>query len=156
MIPTTHPSARTGEAQVGMRFVLVHSPVVGPSTWRWVADALCSAGHEAVVPDLVAAALTGDPRVFAHAAAEKTNSDSQSVLVGHSGAGAVLPLVASALEPWPQQVIFVDAGIPPCEGTFTAGGDCLGPAESSGHGWSSAPLVAVVGSGDHGHPCPQR
>jgi hypothetical protein len=133
------PSNRRGAAQhrVGgtrrpaafcwaMRFVLVHSPVVGPSTWRWVADALRSIGHEAIVLNLAAAAVTGDPSVFARAAIEGSRSDEETVIVGHSGAGAVLPLVAAGLASWPRQMIFVDAGMPPCEGTFTAGGDFSG------------------------------
>src|SRR5205809_6769522 len=62
-----------------MRFVLVHSPVVGPSTWRWVADALRSNGHEAIVPNLVAEAVAGDPGVFAQAAAEAADSDEDTV-----------------------------------------------------------------------------
>jgi hypothetical protein len=108
-----------------MRFVLVHSPVVGPSTWRWVADALRSDGHEAIVPNLVAGAVAGDPGVFAQAAAEAADSDEDTVIVGHSGAGAVLPLVAARKTFKAPQVVFVDAGLPPCEGSFRAGGDFL-------------------------------
>jgi hypothetical protein len=87
---------------------------------------LRSIGHEVVVPDLIAAAATGDPRVFARSAIEGSGSGERTVLVAHSGAGAVLPLVAAGLGSWPRQVIFVDAGLPPGEGTFTAGGDFLG------------------------------
>lgn len=47
-------------------------------------------------------------------------------MVGHSGAGAVLPLIAAGLTSKPRRVVFVDAGVPPCEGTFRAGGDFLG------------------------------
>jgi hypothetical protein len=108
-----------------MRFVLVHSPVVGPSTWRWVADALRSQAHEAIVPNLVAAALAGDPGVFAQAAAKAADSDKDTIIVGHSGAGAVLPLVAARMRVKPPRMVFVDAGVPPCEGTFSAGGDFL-------------------------------
>jgi hypothetical protein len=108
-----------------MRFVLVHSPVVGPSTWRWVADALRSNGHETIVLDLVVAAVTGDPGVFAQAAVQAADSDEETVIVGHSGAGVVLPLVAAGLTSKPRRVIFVDAGVPPCEGTASVGGDFL-------------------------------
>jgi hypothetical protein len=106
-----------------MRFVLVHSPVVGPSTWRWVADALRSNGHDVIVPNLVAAAVAGDPIGFARAAAEVADSDDDTVIVGHSGAGVVLPLVAARLTSPPRLVVFVDALLPPVAGTFTAGGD---------------------------------
>jgi len=108
-----------------VNFLLVHSPVVGPSTWRWVANALREAGHKAVVPNLIAAATTGDPARFTEAAVEATNSDEPVVLVGHSGAGAVLPSIAVGLAPRPRLIVFVDASIPPCEGVFSAGGDFL-------------------------------
>ena len=42
-----------------------------------------------------------------------------------SGAGAVLPNIAVGLAPRPRLILFVDAGIPPCEGVFTTGGDFL-------------------------------
>jgi hypothetical protein len=108
-----------------VNFLLVHSPVVGPSTWRWVADALKEAGHEAIVPNLVAAAETGDPARFVEAAAGAKEFDEPVVLVGHSGAGAVLPSIAEGLASWPHSIVFVDAGVPPCEGVFTAGGEFL-------------------------------
>lgn len=107
-----------------MRFVLVHSPAVGPSTWRWVAAALGDRGHDVVVPDLTAVARAGRPAAFA-AAAEAVAGDGPVVVVGHSGAGAVLPFVAARLGDQAQRVVFVDAGIPPCSGTFTVGGDFL-------------------------------
>lgn len=134
-----------------MNFLLVHSPVVGPSTWRWVAEALREAGHEATVPDLVAAALSGDPARFAAAAMEGDKSD--QVLVGHSGAGAVLPSIAAGLASWPRLTVFVDAGLPPCEGGFTAGGDFLASLqEMSTNGilpkwsqwWEEGVLEAIV------------
>jgi hypothetical protein len=52
-----------------VRFLLVHSPAVGPSTWEWVAGSLRSQGHEVLVPNLIAAAEAGDPRQFAEDAA---------------------------------------------------------------------------------------
>src|SRR4051812_41680577 len=83
----------SGTVAWAMKFVLVHSPVVGPSTWRWVAKVLRSEGHEVVVPNLVAAAMAGDPDVFAQAAADAADSDEETVIIGHSGAGAVMPLL---------------------------------------------------------------
>jgi alpha-beta hydrolase superfamily lysophospholipase len=110
----------------------VHSPVVGPSTWRWVAQTLRAGGHRVVVPDLVAAARTGSPLEYATAAAASvdarasdTNGGDDTVLVGHSGAGAVLPLVAAALTTPPRRLVFVDAGLPPTVGVFSAGGGFL-------------------------------
>lgn len=102
----------------------MHSPAVGPATWRWVAGALRSRGHDAIVPDLVGAAMTADPGVFARAAAEVPDSDEEVVVVGHSAAGSVLPIVAG-LTANVRRVVFVDANVPPCEGTCNAGGDFL-------------------------------
>jgi hypothetical protein len=40
-----------------------------------------------------------------------------TVLVGHSGAGPFLPAIAGRMDPSPAQLVFVDAGVPPTEGT---------------------------------------
>lgn len=107
-----------------MEFVLVHSPLVGPRTWRWVAEVLSAAGHGVVVPDLRAAALTGRPQEFIAAAASAVPlAWSRPVLVGHSGAGLYLPLISEAADA--AQLVFVDAGLPPREGPAAVGGDFL-------------------------------
>jgi hypothetical protein len=111
---------------VGVRFVLLHSPVVGPTTWKWVASALRGDGHDVVVPDLVEVAQTGDPGAFATAAARAADRDEETLIVGHSGAGAVLPLIAAAMIEPPRRIVFVDAGLPPAAGVFTAGGGFMG------------------------------
>ena len=102
----------------------MHSPAVGPCTWRWVAGALRSLGYEVITPNLVAAAREGDPVLFARAAAEAVQSDDEVVIVGHSAAGTLLPLVAE-LTPAVRRIVFVDATVPPCAGRCTAGGDFL-------------------------------
>jgi hypothetical protein len=77
------------------------------------------------VPDLVPAAMTADPGLFARCAVEALGGGSEEVLVvGHSAAGSVLPVVAG-LTPHVSRVVFVDATVPPCEGTCSAGGDFL-------------------------------
>jgi hypothetical protein len=43
------------------RFILVHSPSVGPGTWASVADWLQSEGHETRVPDLLGIGRHGPP-----------------------------------------------------------------------------------------------
>ena len=108
-----------------MKFLLVHSPAVGPSTWRWVAEALRSQGHVCLLPNLVTAATTGDPDVFAEEAAKAVDGHDDAVIVGHSAAGSVLPVVAG-LVGRVRRTIFVDATVPPCEGTGNAGGEFLG------------------------------
>jgi hypothetical protein len=136
-----------------MRFLLVHSPVVGPSTWRWVADALVIAGHQASIPDLVPAAVTGNPAALIQHAVAQCSPAEDVVIVGHSGAGAVLPAIAAGLPSGPRLLVFVDAGLPPCAGTFSVGGDFLGPLrELTGDGllpiwsqwWGDGVLEALI------------
>ena len=99
-----------------MEFVLVHGPPVGPATWRWAAEALTSAGHGVVVPDLRRAALSGDPVAVVNEVVAAC-SHHIDVVVGHSGAGVFLPAIAGSL--WLRarpRLVFVDAVIPECEG----------------------------------------
>jgi len=104
--------------------VLVHSPLLGPSTWRRVGEQLADRGHEVAVPDLRAAASTGDPHGFVTAAAAGAH-EAPALLVGHSGAGWLLPCIGDAMSVRPQRLVFVDAGIPPCAGTTTVSADFL-------------------------------
>lgn len=108
----------------GMEILLVHSPLVGPTVWHGVVDALSAAGHDAVVPDLRAAALTGDPGAFIDVAVSSVPPGwSRPVVVGHSGAGFFLPSIASGMEA--SRFVFVDAGLPPDDGPANAGGAFL-------------------------------
>jgi len=112
-------------------FLLVHSPVVGPATWRWVGDALRAAGETVIVPDLVEAAISGDPMRFAaRAASAASTGDEDVVVVGHSGAGCLLPRIADLMSPRPRLIVFVDAGVPPCDGDVLVGGTFLGTLQS--------------------------
>ena len=99
-----------------VKFVLVHGPPVGPATWRWAADALTSAGHGVVVPDVRRAALSGQQAaVVAHVVAECPSD--LDVLVGHSSAGLLLPAIADSLSSHVRpRLVFVDAALPDCEG----------------------------------------
>jgi len=111
-----------------VRFVLVHSPLVGPATWRGVAEVLASLGHAVDVPDLRHAAKSGDPRTFISAARSAVSPDT-GIVVGHSGAGFFLPSIAASREQL-SLLVFVDAGIPPFDGTATASADFLGQLRS--------------------------
>jgi hypothetical protein len=88
-----------------------------------VADALTALGHDVGLPDLRDAAGSGDPQAFVRAARRAITVDTD-VLVGHSGAGVLVPMIA---EPGPvsMRIVFVDAGVPPCHGAVTPGGDFL-------------------------------
>lgn len=94
--------------------LLLHSPLVGPSTWRPLADVLTGRGWQVAVPDL-RGALAGPPywSSYANLAAEAGGeSRSDLVLVGHSGSGPLLPAVTTALGHSPAAYVFIDAGLP--------------------------------------------
>ena len=101
---------------VAPQVVLVHAPLVGPSTWRWVAQELRARGVEVVVPRLQVDASAEAPfDQLVSAVASEVTSD-HVVLVGHSGAGVLLPFIAEASSFDHARLVFVDAGLPPLEG----------------------------------------
>ncbi len=98
-------------------FVLVHSPLVGPLTWRLVADELRHRGFEVVVPSLGDFEESGTPYWQQHAASiaqalQSVSTDRPLILVGHSGAGPLLPAIRQMINHRVAAYIFVDAGIP--------------------------------------------
>jgi hypothetical protein len=95
--------------------VLVHSPAVGPLTWRSVAAELSSVGRAALVVSLVGAFEDGPPyhaRVAARVAKGVDSIATPIVLVGHSGTGPLLPCIAAAVPGPVEALIFADAGLP--------------------------------------------
>jgi hypothetical protein len=88
-----------------------------------VADALKSLGHDVDVPDLRDAAGSGNPQQFVRAARHAMTDDTE-VIVGHSGAGVVLPMIAEPGQ-GSLRLVFVDAGVPPCHGPASLGGEFL-------------------------------
>jgi hypothetical protein len=97
-------------------FTLVHSPLVGPLSWSGVQVELRKRGHEVEVPSLVSAATTGSWQACVEAAVRGAITGHDAVLVGHSGAGALLPAIAGRMVPRPARLVFVDAVLPPVEG----------------------------------------
>jgi len=89
-----------------------------------VAEALRASGHDVAVPDLREAAIRGAPRAVIDAALQLTWKE-PTVLAGHSGAGFFLPSIAAGLDSPVRRLIFVDAGVPPCEGEATARAEFL-------------------------------
>jgi pimeloyl-ACP methyl ester carboxylesterase len=101
--------------------VLVHSPYLGPASLRPLAGALAELGHPVVLLDLrvnvnaapVHQRLIG---VFADAVedslVEGALAEGDVVLVGHSGAGPLLPAFADALETPVRGLVFLDADLP--------------------------------------------
>ncbi|HVD13466.1 MAG TPA: alpha/beta hydrolase [Actinomycetota bacterium] len=96
-------------------FALVHSPLVGPSTWERVAGALERHGARTTVPALTEPGQ-GEPFWQGHAraaaAALAADPDQPVVLAGHSGAGPLLPAIRAAAGRAVAAYLFVDAGLP--------------------------------------------
>ncbi len=114
-MPDRVPPA-VGKTWLVPSFTLVHSPLVGPATWSRVGEELSATGHHVAIPSLVGAASTGSWNACVVAAvAGACAADRLHVLVGHSGAGPLLPVIASLIEPRPDLLVFVDAGVPPRE-----------------------------------------
>jgi pimeloyl-ACP methyl ester carboxylesterase len=102
-------------------FVLVHSPLVGPTTWLPVAHELERRGREAVIPSLlgVAAARAPQWRLVPEAARAATEQATNPIVaVGHSGGGLLLPTTAHALTLEVTALIFVDSFLPPASGSL--------------------------------------
>jgi len=101
-------------------FVLVHSPLVGPATMWPLADELVARGHRTIVPELRAVSDASPPRwraaVTAVADAVAAADEREVVLVGHSGAGPLLPAISAHLRAESRAFVFVDAGLPPPSG----------------------------------------
>lgn len=97
-------------------WLLIHSPLVGAATWTLVAAELRQRGQEVIIPDLTPA-LPGDGN-HASRQAELVAAAIRHgpvVLVAHSGAGPLLPLIADRLGQQHVAVaasVFVDAGLP--------------------------------------------
>ncbi len=102
----------------GRRILFVHSPLVGPSSLRPMADAAAAAGFAVSVPDLTATvAEEFDPHAAYTGAVvtEANRTASPIIVVGHSGAGAFLPTIGQEIAT-DTSLIFVDAVLPPQTG----------------------------------------
>ena len=102
---------RTQWSGLDYPFILVHSPLVGPVTWSWVARELQQRRHRVLVPSLKGAAISGSWQRCVDVAIREAPSETV-VLVGHSGAGPLLPAIASRMESSPKRLVFVDAALP--------------------------------------------
>jgi hypothetical protein len=111
------PAANPGLAPV---FVLVHSPLVGPSTWHPVARELEGNGRVALVPSLVDVARAPAPQWQHVCRAVRAGTEhvlGPVTLAGHSGAGLLLPTIAERLASPIAAMLFVDTFLPPPAGT---------------------------------------
>jgi hypothetical protein len=92
------------------RLALLHSPLLGPLTWRAVGDLL----PDAEIPVWPRLSTLGEHRYPALAAAMATAIDraGDPIAVAHSGAGALMPAVAALTARPLRGVIFCDAILP--------------------------------------------
>jgi hypothetical protein len=103
--------------------LLVHSPLVGPSSWARTASVLTTRGYEVAVPDLTKVADAAAPRWRAlvdTAAGAAERLSGPVALVGHSGAGAFLPAIGERIHERRPLLLFVDAVLPPRRGIYAA------------------------------------
>ena len=97
-------------------FVLVHSPLAGPYTWEPVAIELRKRGYEVALPHLTNSEVDGRRYWEQHAdtivrTARSLSPRQTVVLVGHSGAGVLLPVAGQSLAA-ECRYIFVDSDLP--------------------------------------------
>src|SRR5260221_13216566 len=97
-------------------FALIHSPLVGPITWKPVAEELRQRGIEAVVPTL-STDPADQPYWNQHvrrvtAALEALPATEAIILVSHSGAGVLLPAIRQMMQRPIGGYIYVDSGLP--------------------------------------------
>lgn len=98
-------------------YVLIHSPLVGPLTWTPVAGEMRQRGLDVLVPHLEDSPDSKDPFWKQHAdSVSRSMTDvpegSHLILVAHSGAGPLLPVIRKSIPNPVHAYVFVDAGIP--------------------------------------------
>lgn len=111
------PPAELASSRRRAAFVLVHSPLVGPLSWRPVAEVMTDRGVVAITPDLDGdeqrrTALWAQHADAAGRSVRGLEAGQRPVLVGHSGAGALLPAIRTAAGRPVYGYVFVDAGLP--------------------------------------------
>lgn len=140
-------------------FVLLHSPLVGPLTWQPVADELRARGVEVIVPRLTTDEAGPRPYWRQHVAAVTSALAARKrqpvVLVGHSGAGPLLPAVREYTGCLVEFYLFVDCDLPRPGASRL---DLFAPDEANwfraqaGDGrlptWTEADLQAAIPNGD--------
>ncbi len=98
-------------------FILVHGPLIGPFTWVPVAAELRKLGASAVLPALNSPAMREGSywkhhcNLFATELADVSMDTSEAVLVGHEGAGPLLPKLGEQID-GPAAYVLVDADLP--------------------------------------------
>jgi hypothetical protein len=95
-----------------MRLLLLHSPFLGPSVWSALSSVLRGHGCDTLAPDL-RSALSAGAGTYQRVAEQISGLVSDgTVLVVHSGAGALVPSIQDAAGPGLKSVVFMDALLP--------------------------------------------
>jgi hypothetical protein len=93
---------------------LIHSPLVTATTWNSLAPALQQHGYSVSIAQLSDASNLPDSwwrQDVESAVASLADLSSPYILMGHSGAGPLLPLIGQRLPTPPAGYSFIDAGI---------------------------------------------
>jgi alpha/beta hydrolase family protein len=103
-------------------YVLIHSPLVGPLTWKLVADEMHQRHLDAIIPTLEDSTDSKEPFWKQHADSVRRSLkhiplDTPLSLVAHSGAGPLLPVIRRSIPNPVHAYVFVDAGLPGEEAT---------------------------------------
>lgn len=109
-----------------MKLVLLHSPLVGPETWRLLTPLLRSRGHDVSVADLSPVMAVNGPYYpeLVRSARAVIDDPRNTVVIAHSGAGVLIPAVVE--QGGAAGAIFVDALLPhPGESWFETAPDSL-------------------------------
>jgi hypothetical protein len=97
-----------------MQVLLVHSPLLGRSSWGGVPARLAELGYAVAVPELRLVLDSGPPfyeRLF-QAIAELADGDEAVAVVGHSRAGPLLPGALAKMGVNRATAVFLDARLP--------------------------------------------
>jgi hypothetical protein len=111
-LPRPESTLSPGGQNVVIHALVVHSPLVGPSTVTALAAELDAEGWCTSAPDL-RSANEAPAQFWSLAVAVCPSAD---VVIGHSGAGAFLPVIAARVDA--RATIFVDAVLPGDEELF--------------------------------------
>jgi len=98
---------------MGPSLILIHSPFLGPMTWRSTARALEAKERRVHVPSLLEVARSVPPYWPAGVdSIVRSAADEPVILVPHSNAGLYVPAVVDSLGEQVRGVVFIDAALP--------------------------------------------
>ena len=97
-----------------MQVLLVHSPLLGRSSWGGVPARLAELGYAVAVPDLCPVLDSGPPYYegLFQVIAELAAGDEAVAVVGHSRAGPLLPGALAKMKANRATAVFLDARLP--------------------------------------------